>query len=628
MEEPDSATFHPAPDAAEMHQLELEFERLEREIKEITANSETLKKQELELKEMREILDKTGVFFQEADRLQQQQEAGRQDMSDAPLLDHHTDDRGHLGFVAGVVLRSKMVIFERLLWRACRGNVFVRRVSIDEQLQDPVSNEKVQKDVFIIFFQGEQLEQRVRKICEGFEARLYPCPDNTVERSEMRMEVATRLEDLQNILFKTHEHLRRSLAFIASQHPSWMVKTIKIKAVYHSLNKFDFDNARKSLLAECWCPISGLTRIRDALSEGAHRSGTGTQPILNPLPTNETHPTYHVTNKFTGAFQGIVDAYGVANYQEVNPAPFTIITFPFLFAVMFGDLGHGLIMALLAGFLIWKEVGLAKVKGGEVWDTMFGGRYIIFLMGCFSIYTGFIYNDCFAKPLTLGSSGWTLPDKPPSVDEFELVPPSNVSNDFAFAYPLGVDPMWQLSENKLTFSNSYKMKMSVILGIAQMGFGVVLSFFNHRHFRSTLNIVCEFIPQILFLMCIFGYLVVMIVYKWLTPIMSFPVTKGGGHNPPSLLLMLINMFLKFGAPPDDGEVLYGDSAGSAQQHFQMALVVIAVICIPWMLLVKPLYLRAQHKKRTRYSSAGNGGVIYSIIVLIALRDVISWKRSS
>src|SRR5256885_14924159 len=90
-----------------------------------------------------------------------------------------------LGFVAGVILRERIPSFERMLWRVCRGNVFLRQAEIETPLEDPSTGDNVYKSVFIIFFQGEQLKTRVKKICEGFRATLYPCPDTPLDRREM-----------------------------------------------------------------------------------------------------------------------------------------------------------------------------------------------------------------------------------------------------------------------------------------------------------------------------------------------------------------------------------------------------------------------------------------------------------
>ncbi|RRT64903.1 hypothetical protein B296_00036555 [Ensete ventricosum] len=50
----------------------------------------------------------------------------------------------------------------------------------------------------------------------------------------------------------------------------------------------------------------------------------------------------------------------VARYKEANPAVYSVITFPFLFAVMFGDWGHGLCLLLGSLILILREKKLGS----------------------------------------------------------------------------------------------------------------------------------------------------------------------------------------------------------------------------------------------------------------------------
>ncbi|XP_043216590.1 V-type proton ATPase 116 kDa subunit a1-like isoform X2 [Amphibalanus amphitrite] len=593
-----------APQPREMIDLEASFEKLENELKEVNGNSETLKKNYLELTELKHILLKAQHFFDEETQHVQEgiqqslvanDEVGRQGAS------------GQLNFVAGVIKRERVHAFELMLWRACRGNVFLRQAEIEEPLEDPVSGEMVNKNVYIAFFQGDQLKSRVKKISEGFRATVYPCPETPTERREMKTGVLTRIEDLNTVLAQTQDHRQRVLVAAAKNIRIWFIKVRKIKAIYHTLNLFNLDVTQKCLIAECWIAVDDVSAVQLALRRGSERAGSSLSPVMNRIPTSEAPPTFNRTNKFTNGFQTLVDAYGVANYREMNPAPYTVITFPFLFGVMFGDLGHGCIMALFALWMVLNERKLgAKRIDNEIAAIFFGGRYIILLMGIFSMYTGIIYNDIFSKSLNIFGSSWRIGFTELEINSTELetlmLPPENASCYRGDPYPFGFDPVWQITENKVTYQNAFKMKLSVLLGVAQMVFGVALSVFNYVNFRQISDIFTMFLPQMLFLLCLFGWLCVLCLLKWSMYSASYD-GRYSAHCAPSLLLIFINMFL---LKDSDAEVDEDDAKSGCQgylfdgqRELQYGLLALGVICIPWMLLVKPIIIYRQRKAAAR-----------------------------
>ena len=329
------------------------------------------------------------------------------------------------------------------------------------------------------------------------------------------------------------------------------------------------------------------------------------------METYEDPPTYNRTNKFTHAFQALINAYGVASYREMNPAPYTIITFPFLFAVMFGDLGHGAIMALFGLWMVLKEKPLAAKKSdNEIWNIFFGGRYIIFLMGVFSMYTGLIYNDIFSKSLNLFGSGWHINYNVSTVMTNKALQ-LNPVYDFNRTYPLGMDPVWQVAPlNKIIFQNAYKMKISIIFGVIHMIFGVVVGLFNHRYFKNRMAIVCEFIPQMIFLIFLFFYMTTLMFMKW-TKFSGENEGKFGIHCAPSILITFINMVLFKSPNIEEGSVCSPYMFGG-QAVLQKLLVLCALACVPWMLFAKPFMIMQERKKQLHqpilpYNSEGQEG---------------------
>ncbi|CAH1451990.1 unnamed protein product [Lactuca virosa] len=538
----------------DLEALEIQLAEHEHELIEMNANSEKLQQTYNELLEFKMVLQKAGDFllsgksYETADGRELEENVYVSDYPDSVSLLEQATQSGPsnlsgLRFISGIIPKSKVLLFERMLFRATRGNLLFNQATADDLIMDPVTSEMVEKT-------------------------------DITKQTQITQEVLSRLSELETTLDVGIRHRNAALHSIGFRLIVWMNMVKREKAVFDTLNMLNFDVTKKCLVGEGWCPIFAKPQIQEALQRATFDSNSQVGIIFHVMDAVESPPTYFRTNSFTNAYQEIVDAYGVAKYQEANPAVYTVITFPFLFAVMFGDWGHGICLLIGALVLIAREGKLSTQKLGSFMEMLFGGRYVLLLMSIFSIYCGLIYNEFFSVPYHIfGASAYRCRD--PSCSDAYTVGLIKYRD----AYPFGVDPSWRGSRSELPFLNSLKMKMSILLGIAQMNLGIMLSYFNSIFFNNSLDIRYQFIPQMIFLNSLFGYLSLLIIIKWCT------------GSQADLYHVMIYMFL---SPFDDlgeNELFWG------QRPLQILLLFSALVAVPWMLFPKPFILKRLHAER-------------------------------
>ena len=531
---------------------------------------------------------------------------------------------GLTSYICGVIPVKTQSVFQRVIYRISRGaNAVVKFEQLPEPMVDPATGESVAKSVFCVVTIGRQLHRRVYKLCPLVNATVYALPpdhnDNIINSEVSRLEAEIR--EQRQALERTTLSIHRVLTDLATPQDNatlegafsaagsssslrsmggssssvaaaqslctlrmWQQLLFRERQTIDTLMKCEFHTTLVFLAA--WCPARAVDELARVLASATE--GMGGRPALDanaPAPVGVKPPTSVLTNKFTASFQSIVNTYGMPRYREFNPGLFTIVTFPFLFGIMFGDMGHGVILTL-AGllFLIFEKPLLAMKKAGtmnEMLDMVFSGRYIIFLMGLFATYIGIIYNDMMSIPVNAQGSNFINHN----ADTVAFKPWNGMVQSF------GVDSAWYHNKNSLKFFNSLKMKMAIIIGVIHMTFGMCLSLKNHFYFRDTVAIVFEFIPRMLFLLLIFGWMCCMIVIKWCTDwrVGWNPADVPGlVSNPPNLIQTTIDMFLSAGSVPKDEQLFEG------QALLQSAFVIIALVSIPIMLVPKPLI---EHFKR-------------------------------
>ena len=558
---------------------------------------------------------------------------------------YHADDMTFSN-IAGVLSTIDKVRFERMLYRSTRGNCYVRFSALSERAVD-ASGKHIDKVCFIIFYKSSAIETKIKRICDAFNAHRYNLNDlNRPQELDYQQKQNHReMTEAKTILDKNTETRLRICVEAATCIEEWMWIVRREKGIYHTLNLFKNDVARNLLRGRGWILTESMPQARNALKKAHLSINLHPTAMMEPVSnTIATPPTHFHTNKYTWAFQEFVNTYGIPRYQEINPALFTAASFPFLFGVMYGDIGHGSILAMGGLYLILTESRMNERGLDEMVSGIYSARYMLTAMGIMAVYAGLVYNDYFSLGLDLFGSRYTYNDETDGAKAVANYP----YGDPRGVYPFGADPAWKISGNELLFFNSMKMKMSVILGIAQMTFGIVLKGINSYYFKATLDLYCEFLPMIIFDMALFGYMVILIFVKWSidwnermalgscgydingvlgacsltsadnadgfcysstgnqcdasTPLADVcPLNYGGtgdGCQPPNLITTLINIALKPGAV--DEPMFYG------QAQLQTFLLLVAFVCVPWLLLVKPYILYREQQQTKKRDEHGHG----------------------
>ena len=396
------------------------------------------------------------------------------------------------------------------------------------------------KKIFSVVFTGGEeniLLKKILKCCEIFQASRFQIPRNEIINAEinsLRNDISVK----KNMIVSIEKNLT-DLISSTNKFNGRNGYKYSLYRLFFEQQRLIYTNMGKCILREnfidgrVWIPKNKLEEVEETLKnlfkDQENKTTAHLEDIQNEFKS--TPPTLITTNEFTYIPQLIVDTYGIPRYQEINPGYFTIVTFPFLFGVMFGDIGHSLFLLIFSFYLFYNN---KKFSSKSIFNTMAKARYFLLLMGFFSLFCGLLYNDFLSVPLYFKSC---YPKSGEKDEELERKKDCK--------YRFGLDPVWMTSTNELIFINSLKMKFSVIFGVFQMLLGIFLKGLNALYESDYVELICIVIPQIVFMGLLFGYMDILIFVKWGTN-----YDEGKKHLAPDIKTYLINIILKPGKLPD------------------------------------------------------------------------------
>ena len=514
--------------------------------------------------------------------------------------------------ITGLCFAYDELRMKRMIFRVSRDKVLC--TFFDAEFPDEFKPKEPMK-IFVMFCPKiDYLIAKMLKVCDVYNCPRFDIPDNYVGHvMEILPDISEKILEHKNYLFEAKKTLKSHL-----EDYILIKKKLKLYKIYFRKEKLIFLNLSKCICSdnfidgEVWVLKNTFDNLKRELDHGDDDI-----VFIDVKDYGMPRPTYISVNDFTYPFQEIVNQYGIPNYHEINPGYFTIITFPFLFGIMFGDMGHGLILLLISIYLFYLankgrrsnvinndvlpeniEQNILDSKEDSMLKSCVQFRYFFLICSIFAIFCGLIYNEFFAISLDLFGTCYNEEKDGKLILNKTVINEDNVKK---CVYPIGLDPSWPGTQNELTFTNSLKMKLSIIVGVIHMLLGIAIKGVNFYNSKKYNAFIFEFLPQFLFMFILFGYLIIMIFYKWGTDY------DADTEKAPSLLSIMINMAVKFGEV--EGEPLFNSFFGLSQEAINILIIFICLILIPLMLFVKPIYFYLKKSSTKGISFRNDNGLI-------------------
>lgn len=137
---------------------------------------------------------------------------------------------------------------------------------------------------------------------------------------------------------------------------------------------------RSSYILLGWLPSDRVEEVTRQIQQASDKVSIVTD-VSERHEGDRRVPTALNNPKGLKPFETLVTNYGYPRYGEIDPTPLLALTFPLIFGIMFGDLGQGMLLALIGGFLMFRSMRAGTVGVGSlllacgVAATVFGVLY-------------------------------------------------------------------------------------------------------------------------------------------------------------------------------------------------------------------------------------------------------------